>query len=340
MKKLKLSNVFVLVCFFMLCLNLRAQKQPRLSGFKSYVPTLESYQEQIAGKIESEYIGIGLNIGNKTHIVDWTLRVRALGDYVNQSNPGSSVAPQFTSLQFSSVNRNAMAPANTAPVRLSTSETVLLFGTLPLDSQTSGGYLQYKFDIIIQGGNHLLVANGNYRVSLEFLLYDANNNLLDSFVLNNVGFQIQTGNYGSNTLILQNSANNITFVFDDLSDFQNGLSRSKPLGLKVEYNGPYDIIVKANSNVLTSTTTSSTIPVSAIHLEITQTQENLPNLTIAPSFSLTAAETVAVRNPSRNYLYADVEYNLRYFIPQNETRNILGSSGTYTTQIFFIAIPQ
>lgn len=341
MRGSKLIGVFAFSCFLLLHTSLRGQSNPRLEGFTVHVPTFTSYQELMNGKTESEYIGIEIEkIKNKTHISNWTLRVRALGNYINQSNPGASVAPQFTSLQFSNVNQNGMAPANTSPVQLGTSESVLLSGALPLDPQTSGYYLQYKFDILIQGGNHLLVTNGDYRVSLEFLLYDGNNNLLDSFVLNNVGFQIHTGNYSTNTLVLQNSANNVSFVFDDLSDFQSGLSKGKPLGLKVNYIQAYEIIVKADSNILTSTTTSNSIPVSVVHLEITQTQENLPNLTITAPFSLTASETVAVRNPKSNYRYAEVEYNLRYFIPPSETPNLLGPAGTYTTQVFFIAIPK
>lgn len=347
MDQLKPTIIVIFVCFLLLGPNLLGQPKPKpkpkLGGYNTYVDTFISYAEQMAGKTESNYIGVEIKIKNNTHISNWTLRVRTLGNYINQTNPSAVVAPQYTSLQFSAVNQNSMVPVNTNPVQLNTSDVVLLSGALPLDPQTSGYSLQYKFDIIIQGGNHLLVDNGTYRTSLEFSLYDGNNQFLDSFVLNDVGFQFQTGGFQtSNTLILQN-ADLITFTFDDLSDYLNGLSIYKNNALKINYNGPYEVIVKSNSSQLTSTTTSNTIPVSLFKIEVSQTQESLPALVLSPAVPLTTNDPVIITNPHpwvNNNAYGEVEYNLRYFIPPTNAANVFGAPATYTTIIYFVVLPQ
>lgn len=339
MDLLKTYGIFATIGFFVLSLSLSAQPNPQIGGFKGYVPTFTSYQEQMAGKTALEYIGLDISkIKNNTNIPNWTLRVRALGNYINQSNPSAFVQPQFTSLQFNTVNQPSMAPANTNPVPLSTSETTLVSGTPALGPPIY--YTQYKFDYIIQGGNHLLVPNGDYRVSLEFLLYDGNNNLLDSFVMNDVGFQIQAGNYGTNTLVLQNSADLVNMQFDNVSDYYSGISVSKPLGLKVEYNVANEIFVKTTSSNLTSLTTSNTIPVSLFKIELTQTQQSLPNLVLSPPTSLSTSETLAAQNPHTDYTYTDVEYNLHYSVPSANAASVFGYAATYTTNVIFIVLPQ
>ncbi|HET8810256.1 MAG TPA: hypothetical protein VFM65_08335 [Flavobacteriaceae bacterium] len=338
---MNLLKIFAVVGFFVLSVSLSAQPKPKINGFNTYVPTFTTYQEQMAGKTEVEYIGIGINkIKGNTHIPNWTLRVRALGNYINQSNPSAFVQPQFTFLQFNTVTQAGMAPVNTNPVSLSTSETVLVSGAPPLDPQISGGYIQYRFDYIIQGGNHLLVPNGDYRVSLEFSLYDGNNILIDRFVLNNVGFQIQSGNYGTNTLMLQNSADIISMQFDNVSDYYTGVSVTKPLGLKVKYQGANEIFVKTTSSQLTSTTTSNTIPVSLIKLELSQTQKSLPNLVFSPPTGLSTSETSMVQNPHSNQTYNEVEYNLEYSVSASDAANVFGEGATYTTNVIFIVLPQ
>lgn len=330
----------ICLCFsLLLSINLWSQPNLKLGGYKTYMDDFLTYQEQMVGKMESNYIGVEINkIKSNTHIANWELRVRALGDYVNQSNPAKTISSHFTYLEFSTVNQSGMAPVNTGPVQLGTSDVVLLSGTLPLDPQTSGYYLQYKFDYTVQGGNHLLVPNGSYRVPLIFSLYDGNDQLLDSFVLNDIGIQIQTGNYSTNSIVLQNSGDFLSFNFDDVSDYFNGLSISKPLSLKVNNNNPHQIMVKANSD-LSSPGSGSIIPVSLFQLEVSQTNESLPALVVSPPVYLSLTEILLVKNSKPNYLYDEVTYDLRFFISPGDAQAISAVPGRYSTVLYFIMLP-
>lgn len=338
MDSLKIPKIFLLLFCTVVSHTLIGQT---VGGGHGYVPTFTTYQQQMDGKTKSGYFQIDVNgIQYAMNIPNWRIAVRAMGNYTNTSNPNATIAPHFTGFQFNNVNKNGMAPANTSPVFLQTSETTIISGTPALNPSFSGYYLSYKFDYIIQGGNHMLVANGDYRVSLEFLLYDGNNNLLDTFVMNDVGFQIQGGNYGTNGLMLQNSADVVNLQFDSVSDYYSGISVSKPLGLKVEYQVANEIIVKTSSAQLTSLTTSNTIPVSLFKIELTQTQQSLPNLVLSPPTSLSTSEVLVAQNPHTDYTYTDVEYDLHYSVPSSDAAAVFGYAATYTTSVIFIVLPQ
>lgn len=333
--KIQLSVLFG----FLTVIGLGAQT---LAGYTTSTTTFSTYQEQMAGETAFDYVHLQFNdITYNLNVPNWTVKVRALSNFVNQTNPAISIPIQYFSLQFNDVNRNPMAPSNQNPIQLGTSQTLLISGCPPLTASSTGYYLVYDYDLIIQGGTHLLVQNGNYETSLEFSLYDGSGNLIDSSVLNNVYFTIQTqGSGGGSSLVLQNSANVASFQFDDVNDYFSGISIDKPLGLKVVSYQDYEVIVKASGTHLTSVTTTHTIPVSVIKLEVDQTQESLPNLVMASSTALSNSDQTVIQNPLTNYTYQEVEYDLRYFILPSSKDEIMGPAATYGTQAYFILIPQ
>lgn len=341
MEYLKKHSGFIAGCLFLLGQGSLAQVTLGGSAYGANV-VFGTYQEKMAGETAVDFIHLQFgNISYNTNIPNWKVTVKALGNYINQSDPSATIPVQYTSMQFNDVNRNPMAPTNQSPIPLSTTETDLITGAPALTASSTGYYMVYDYDLIIQGGNHLLMPNGVYKVSLEFSLYDGNNILIDSHVMSsNVRFTIQnSGSGGGSSLVLQNSSDNIQFQFASPNDYSTGLSISKPLGLKVVSYQDYQVIVKTNASVLSSSTTSHTIPVSAVTLEVDQTQENLPNL-IMNTLNLSASDQVYIDNPSTNYLYHEVQYDLRYFIPPSNTDDVLGPAATYTTTVYFILVPQ
>jgi hypothetical protein len=342
MNKLKKHSGFIVGCFFLLGQCSMAQNDISLNGYLTASTALfQTYTEKMAGDTSPDYIHPQFeNFKNNTNIPNWKVTVKALGNFVNQSNPSATVPVQYASLQFNDVNKNLMAPVNQSPIPLGTSETDLITGAPALTAASTGYYLVYDYDLIIQGGNHLLAPNGFYKVSLEFSLYDGNNIFIDSWLATNVQFEIRgSGSGGGSSLVLQNSSDNIQFQFANPNDYSTGLSISKLLGLKVVSYQDYQVIVKTNASVLSSSTTSHTIPVSAVTLEVDQTQENLPNL-IMNTLNLSASDQVYIDNPSTNYLYHEVQYDLRYFIPPSNTDDVLGPAATYTTTVYFILVPK
>ena len=85
---------------------------------------------------------------------------------------------------------------------------------------------------------------------------------------------------------------------------------------------------------MTSSTSSSTIPVSALHVELT-TNQSYPGLTINSPLSLSATDQIiAIRSQYVEY----IDFNLRFFIPPNALE-LATVPGTYTTYVYFVIIP-
>lgn len=324
-----------LLFLFLLFLGIMTAQAQNLNGTAGSPTTFNTYDESMAGNIVPQYISLGFK---KFKLSDWSVEIRTMGNFINQST-GSMVPPRYFKLLFNTVSDPDMVPANTGPIPLSTSETILIDGAPDLN-QTTGKRLQYSFDFIIEGGNHLLVGDGTYSTTLFITLYEGS--MIKANYSLQIGFIIDTQEkFENNILQLQNSASFIDFEFDDVADYANGLKVQKPLGLKVVSSDAYQIFVKTSSNQLISNTTSKTISVSNISLNITQ-PTGISNINLSGAVPLSSSEELMVEN-FHNPGHKDsqtVIYDLEYEISPINAVNFLGPAATYSTQVFFIMIPQ
>jgi hypothetical protein len=304
-----------------------------LNSYGGATYNFSTYAQQMAGRTVTDAMTVQYNPNNAT-CRGWSLKVRANGNFSNGSN---SVPPQYISLRFNRVNSGSPSASaigvSTNPVPLSTTDITLINPSNA--SFTAYTSTDHKFDMIIQGGNHLLLpTGGTYSCTLTFSLYNQDNVLVSS---SNVvaSFMVTANNNNSYSLSLLSP--NVSLQFNTIADYTNGVSVAKSKGLKVTGYSPYQVIVKTTAGNLVSGA-SHTIPVSALSLETTKATVSVPAINCYP-INLSANDQVIITNPMTSYLYQVVEYNLRYYTQARDNRFSI-PGGTYSTNIIFVVLPQ
>lgn len=304
-----------------------------INTYSSVQGTFNTYAEQMAGKTVTDALSVQYSPNGAT-CDEWSLNVRAAGNFTNGSQ---SVAPQFFSLRFNRVSTGTPTAAqigvSNTPVVLNNTDVVLINGSnAPFGANI---FTEHKFDMLVQGGNHLLVQNGTYTGTLIFSLYNSNNVLVStstvavSIVINSV--------YSSLTLELQNSANEIDLIFNTLESYMNGVSVTKSRGMRVVGYMPYQVMIKTSGLNLTASD-SNTIPVAAVNIQTTKytaTSGGISTFTRA----LSTVDQIIVTNPMVDNTQQVTEYDLRYYTAANDSR-LAGKTGTFNTTVLFVIIPQ
>ncbi len=305
-----------------------------ISTYSSNQYTFTSYAQQTAGATITDALTVQYN-PNTSSCTGWSLRVRAAGNFTNGSN---TVAPQYFSLRFNRVSSgsptaSAIGVTNNA-VALSTTDVALI-------NQSNAAFVpnaatEHKFDMIIQGGNHLLLPNGTYSASLVFTLYNQSNQVVStSTVIVSFAVNSSTNTY---TVVLQNSADNINMVFNTPANFTNGVSVTKSNGLKITGYSPYQVLIKTSSANLVSGTSANTIPVSVVSLEPTQSTSTTGGI-LMYTRQLSNADQIIITNPLTDHTQQVVEYHLRYYTQPGDNRLAVGS-GSFNTTVIFVVTPK
>ncbi len=304
-----------------------------LNSYYSNQPVFTDYTAQMAGKTVTDAISIQY-APNEAVCTGWTLKVRANTNFINGSN---SVPPQYFSMRF---NRVSSGSPSAAQIGVTNNIVPLSFTDAALIDQSDRGFTAYsgtehKFDMIIAGGNHLLVPNGTYTANFTFTLYNQANQVV-STKTQDASFQVNSSS-NSYTVVLQNSANVVNMVFNTLASYQSGVSVTKARGLKVTgYNG-YQILIKTSGTNLQNED-DATIPVSVVSVETTKYTSTSGKKIDLYTRALSTADQIIINNPVNHSSQQVVEYNLRYFTTAGDTR-LAGKSGTFNTTVLFVAIP-
>lgn len=318
--------------------------QYSLDSWSGGQPQFNTYADMIGGKTESEQVTISIQrFSGANNVTQWRLTARLIQDYVNASNSAYSVGAEYSYLKFNSQTTgqsNTAISISTQPVQMSKyNEVTLIQSAVPLTGSVNR---RFKFDLMIQGGNHLLVnPNGTYHSAYEFKLYRIANNTetLVATHTQSVGgsarFMVNySGNFGSQSVTLQNGATNFNLQFNTVNDYATGKSVLIANGLNVATSNNYQLSIKASGNFMTSTTSTETIPVSVLKAELT-TSQSVPGLQIFSPITLSASDQIIA---VRSQYVASVNYNLRFFISPNSL-SFGVAPGTYTTYVYFVIIP-
>ena len=299
------------------------------------------------GKSQSNQVRVRIQKYNGSNTVKfWKLSVRLTNDFYNNNNT-HSVDASFARLIFNhetnnSSNNQLINPTN-VPVTLSKfNEVTLIESDIPLNNQTQR---TFSFDLFIEGGTHLLTKpNGVYRTSYEVKIYGKKKindtyTLVDSYTTAQTArFQLNySGNHGSQRIQLQNSANLVNLEFSSASDYANGKSVTIPQGLKVSSYNRHQVLVKTSNNVFTSATSSSTIPVSKLHVNVNlSSPEN--NVQLHGPLSLSTTDQALI---DRTATWPQtLVYDLEFFIPPNTLQATdVQEGGTFSAYVFFTISP-
>jgi hypothetical protein len=304
-----------------------------INSYYSNQPTFSNYSAQMGGATVTDAVSIQY-APNQAVCTGWSLKVRANGNFVNGSN---SVPPQYIGLHF---NRVASGSPTAAQIGVTNNTVPLSYTDAALIDQSDQGFTAYagtehKFDMIIAGGNHLLVPNGTYTASLTFTLYNQNN-VVVATKIQDVSFLINSST-NSYTVVLQNGGNVVDMVFNTIANYQNGVSVTKTRSLKVTGYSPYQILIKTSGSNLENSE-QAMIPASAVSVEATKYTSTTRSGINTYTQPLTTAGLMLINNPMSHTTHQVVEYTLRYYTAPGDSR-LANKSGTFNTTVFFVAIP-
>ncbi len=303
-----------------------------INTYFSNQPIFSDYGAQMAGTTVTDAVSLQYT-PNQANCTGWSLKVRANGNFING---GNSVLPQYFALRF---NRVASGSPTAAQIGVTNNAIALAYSDVALIDQSDASFTAYagtehKFDMIISGGNHLLVPNGIYTASLTFTLYNQNNEVVSSKI-QDVSFQINSSS-NSYTMVLQNSANEVDLVFNTLANYQNGVSVTKTRGLKITGYSGYQVIIKTSGSNLENN--EVTIPVETVNVETTKFTATKGAVINTYLRALSAADQIIINNPVSHPSHQVTEYTLRYYTAPNDSR-LTNKSGTFNTRVLFVAIP-
>jgi len=303
-----------------------------INSYYSNQPIFSNYSAQMAGTTVTDAVSVQYT-PNQANCTGWSLKVRANGNFISGSN---SVLPQYFAFRF---NRVASGSPTAAQIGVTNNAIALAYSDVALIDQSFAAFTpfagtEHKFDMIIAGGNHLLVPNGTYTASLTFTLYNQNNEVV-STKIQDVSFQINSSS-NSYTMVLQNSANVVDMVFNTLANYQSGVSVTKTRGLKITGYSGYQVIIKTSGSNLENN--EVTIPVAAVNVETTKVTATKGGVITTYPRALSTGDQIIINNPVSHPTHQVTEYTLRYFTAPNDPR-LTGKSGTFNTRVLFVAIP-
>ena len=339
-----IKTLYLTCCFFLLSIvaaNAQYSVNPEDQGSMQF----NTYNELSTGKTHTNQVKVRIQYyGSSLNVSQWKLTVRLTQDYIADSNSAYSVGAQYTSLKFNSQDGNSpQAVFPTQAFQLSKyNEVTLIQSSLPLNPAVEK---LFSFNLIVQGGNHLLtVPNATYKSAYEFKLYKISGSTQQLIGMgtgntsNSARFQIEYSANNGQSLSLQNGANLFNLQFNTAADFTNGKSVTVNNGLRVNAHQNYQLSVKAAAAEMTSSTTSSTIPVSKLKVEVTTT--SLPpasGVTVLGAKALsTTDQTIATRSGTSGG--NTIQYNLRFFIDPGALQSNI-PAGTYTAYVYFVIVP-
>lgn len=310
-----------------------------LAAFATSPIQFTTYNSLINGGTAAQYVNAQINTYQAGVCPNWRLTVRATGNF---SNGTKQLDLRYTSIRFNTVvggpgGSEIGIPAN--PFVLSQNEVAIIpRSNVPIDVTQYQTY-SIKYDLIIQGGNQLLMlTNGEYQTNLVFNLYDERNNLF-STATTRVVFQVYYDANNNTQVKLQNGANNILMQFTTPESIANGITINIPNGLSVLAYSSHQILAKAATSRLVATSEGmSFIPVSTIRLSLTAAG-SFGQITCF-SIPLSANGQVVADNPMSDYTYQNVFYNLSFAIAGNDP-NIAGArAGSYTSSLVLTLVPK
>lgn len=338
-----MKQIITILCFFLLTL-FAANAQYTLGGYNGGQPTFNNYSEMVSGKTLNNQISIPIQYyGSNMDVNEWKLTARLTQDYTNEVNSAYTVGAQYSSLKFNSQENGGSANSvlvnvPTQSIQLSKyNEVTLIQSNVNLNGAVNR---VFRYNLTVQGGNQLLVSpNGMYNSSYEFKLYKISGGteqLIGIYTspLGDARFQLSFGgNYGGQSVILQNGAQQFNLNYSSPADYASEKSVTIANALRVNTYST-QLAVEASGDFISSSS-SQTIPLSNLKLQLS-TNQNYPGLQIISPVTLaTTTQPVAMRSGNTAQ---DITYNVRFFIPANSP-GLNVSPGTYSTRVYFVIMP-
>lgn len=289
----------------------------------------DTYAKLLSGGTAANAINVQYN-PNGANCTGWSLKIRANGNF---SNGNSAISPEHVAIRFNNVSKGkpsagAIGLTNNL-VPLGTSDVTLINPS----KAAFDGFTSHAFDMVIQGGNYLLLGNsGTYSCPVTLSLYNQAGQLV-STSNTQLSFQITFANSGNYSITLLNP--DVSMLYQTPADYINGKTVTKIKGLKVVGTKAYQVMVKTLHPYLSSG--SNTIPVDVVRLENTP-PAGKSGITSFP-INLSSTDQFIIKNTMSDITYRTMEYDLKYSISGGNATISSAASGSYTTQVIFVVLP-
>lgn len=321
-----------------------SRAQYTLGAYNGGQPSFNTYAEMTAGKTLNNQVSIPIQYwGSNINVNEWRLTARLTQDFTNANNSAYTVGAQYAYLQFNS--QENYGSANGTSVNVPTqafplskyNEITLIHSTTSLNPAVNR---LFRYNLTIQGGNHLLVSpNGMYNSAYEFKLYKIANGseqLIGIFTsgMGDARFQLNyAGNHGTQSVILQNGAQQFNLSYSTAADYTVEKSVTVTNGLKLNtYNN--QLAVQASGDFVSASSTQ-TMPLSNLKVQLSVNQSYTGLQLMGPVTLSTTVQPIAYRTSNTPQ---EVLFNVKFFVPANSPG--LGvPPGTYGTNVYFIIIP-
>lgn len=338
-----MKQIITFIVFFLFA-QYTVNAQYMLGAYNNGQPVFSTYSEMVSGKTLNSQISIPIQYyGSNMDVNEWKLTARLTQDFTSEVNSAYTVGAQYAYLKFNSQENSGSANGIFINVpnqvfQLSKyNEITLIHSNVNLNGAVNR---LFRYNLTIQGGNHLLVSpNGMYNTSYEFKLYKISNGteqLIGIYTspIGDARFQLSFGgNFGSQSVILQNGAQQFNLNYNTPSDYTVEKSVTIPNALRVNtYNS--QLAVEASGDFISSTS-SQTLPLSNLKLQLSTNQTYKGLQIISPVTLSTATQPVSIRSSSTPQ---DITYNVKFFIPANSP-GLNVNPGTYSTRVYFVIMP-
>ncbi len=256
---MKNSLIFIVVVLISIT---KVSGQFTISASESYSAPLSTYDAVMAGITLNDHLTIVANFNqNASFSAGWTLKVRANGDFTNGS---STIPSQYVSLKFRSVN--GVQGVSGSQVSLTNAYANLITTTAALASPPAY-YVPFNFDMIIQGGAHLMVpTTGVFSTTLTVSFCNSAGTVVTSLNSVPISFTINYSNTCSGTTI--ENINSTSYNFDTYSKLQLGATVTEGITIPYASNGAncrgWSLKVRANGNFVNG---SSSVPAQNVSLK-------------------------------------------------------------------------
>ena len=338
MRFIKFIGILTLIFFAGLQSRLSAQNISASQGQGNFIQ-FSTYSELMAGAQSIGNVQVAMS-PSATQVRNWKLTVQVSAPI---SGNGTTLNAQYIALRFNQQLASNQTIANAiqaplVPIPLNLAEVTLINSSAyPLQAPPDY-FFTLRYDIIIQGGQHLVnLNNGGYNVPLIFRLYDGNGALrsTSTTVYNFNRYFWGEVPQNASSIEVQANAKNVVLNFTTMQNYQNGVSAMLTNGLNVSAASGYQVKVKSSSVNFTGTT-QSTLPVAAVRLESSAGNNASGNIQYS-TVNLSQSEQTLINKPTASS--GVVYYNLRYFTAANDTRFINAQPGSYEVTLTYTLQP-
>ena len=209
------------------------------------------------------------------------------------------------------------------------------FQSLPQDD---GCYHQLLLDLQlqVQGGVYLkqIPRGSTVALTVEYKLYRSPLNTEDwvfvALVGRSTSFQvnIDPNSPGPSPVSSISVTPDVLLEFNSISDYMNGVTKTYTEGLKVSSTVNYEVRVKSLKDKFESTTTTKTLPLDMVSLQLSGVNGAQPAVSISTTNQLILQGTSTNGNV--------VEYDMIYKAKPIEDLNLkINNQETFTTQLMF-----